>query len=36
MDKKNKILLITICALFFIAGFFVTKNIVDKKIKNNL
>lgn len=30
MDKKNKILLITICALFFIAGFFVTKNIVDK------
>ncbi|CAM3030730.1 polysaccharide deacetylase family protein [Clostridium sporogenes] len=33
MDKKNKILLITICALFFIAGFFVTKNIVDKKNK---
>ncbi|WP_251861177.1 polysaccharide deacetylase family protein [Clostridium sp. Marseille-Q2269] len=30
MDKKNKILLVTIYALLFFIGFFVTKNIIDK------
>ncbi|WP_434306264.1 polysaccharide deacetylase family protein [Clostridium botulinum] len=30
MEKKNKILLTTICILLFVVGFFVTKNIIDK------